>query len=121
MSIEAGAAPDWEQRYRAPVSFLPEWSPHAPDRCVYASNESGGFEVYVRPFGPVNSESTSNIRLSVDSGDYAQWRSDGRELYYLTLDGKIAALDVKTGATGPKVSSLMISMSWLTSTITVGS
>ena len=67
---------------------------------AYTSNESGGFEVYVRPFGPVNSESTSNIRLSVDSGDYAQWRSDGRELYYLTLDGKIAALDVKTGATG---------------------
>jgi len=53
-----------------------------------------------RPFGPVNSESTSNIRLSVDGGDYAQWRPDGRELYYLTLDGTIAALDVQTGGTG---------------------
>lgn len=31
----------WEQRFRALVSFLPEWSPWAPERTVYASNESG--------------------------------------------------------------------------------
>ena len=31
----------WEQRFRTPVSYLPEWSPVAPDRVVYASNESG--------------------------------------------------------------------------------
>ncbi len=36
----------WEQRFRAPVSFLPEWSPLAPDRAVYASNESGVWQVH---------------------------------------------------------------------------
>jgi dipeptidyl aminopeptidase/acylaminoacyl peptidase len=40
------AAARWEQRFRAPVSFLPEWSPFAPERAVYASNESGVWQVH---------------------------------------------------------------------------
>ena len=36
----------WEQRFRAPVTFLPTWSPEAPDRVVYASNESGIWQVH---------------------------------------------------------------------------
>ncbi len=36
----------WEQRFRAPVSFLPEWSPGAPSRAVYASNESGRWQLH---------------------------------------------------------------------------
>jgi dipeptidyl aminopeptidase/acylaminoacyl peptidase len=36
----------WERRLRAPISFLPEWSPSAPDRCVYASNEAGVWQLY---------------------------------------------------------------------------
>jgi dipeptidyl aminopeptidase/acylaminoacyl peptidase len=36
----------WERRLRAPISFLPEWSPYAPDRCVYASNEAGVWQLY---------------------------------------------------------------------------
>lgn len=39
-------APIWEQRFRAPVSFLPEWSPRAPSRIVYASNESGVWQLH---------------------------------------------------------------------------
>lgn len=45
MSTEA-ATTTWEQRFRTPVSFLPEWSPHAPERVVYASNESGVWQVH---------------------------------------------------------------------------
>ena len=40
------ATEPWEQRFRTPVSFLPEWSPLAPDRIVYASNESGVWQVH---------------------------------------------------------------------------
>jgi len=36
----------WERRFRAPLSFLPEWSPAAPDRVVYASNGSGVWQVH---------------------------------------------------------------------------
>ena len=45
MSVPARAE-GWERRFRAPVSFLPAWSPHAPDRCVYASSEAGVWQVY---------------------------------------------------------------------------
>jgi dipeptidyl aminopeptidase/acylaminoacyl peptidase len=36
----------WEARFRTPVSYLPEWSPVAPDHVVYASNESGSWQVH---------------------------------------------------------------------------
>jgi len=36
----------WERRFRAPLSFLPEWSPAAPDRVVYASNGPGVWQVH---------------------------------------------------------------------------
>lgn len=36
----------WELRFRAPSSRLPAWSPQAPDRCVYASNESGAWQLH---------------------------------------------------------------------------
>ncbi len=36
----------WEQRFRAPQTYLPEWSPAAPDRVVYTSNESGVWQVH---------------------------------------------------------------------------
>jgi dipeptidyl aminopeptidase/acylaminoacyl peptidase len=38
--------PAWEQRFRAPLTFLPTWSPAAPDRIVYASNESGVWQLH---------------------------------------------------------------------------
>ncbi len=36
----------WEQRFRVPLLFLPEWSAAAPDRCVYASNEAGIWQLF---------------------------------------------------------------------------
>ena len=38
--------PAWEQRFRTPVSFLPEWSPAAPRNAVYVSNESGIWQAH---------------------------------------------------------------------------
>ena len=38
--------PRWEQRFRAPLSYLPEWSPAAPGRAVYTSSESGSWQVH---------------------------------------------------------------------------
>src|SRR2546427_10392774 len=46
MSVVERAAAVWERRFRAPISFLPEWSPSAPDRCVYASNEVGVWQLH---------------------------------------------------------------------------
>jgi dienelactone hydrolase len=44
--VSDNLSPRWEQRFRAPVSYLPEWSPQAPDRVVYASNEPGIWQVH---------------------------------------------------------------------------
>jgi pimeloyl-ACP methyl ester carboxylesterase len=38
--------PTWQQRYRAPVVGFPTWSAHAPDRLVYASSESGIYQLH---------------------------------------------------------------------------
>ena len=37
--------PAWERRFRAPTVSLPTWSPLAPDRLVYATNEGGSWQV----------------------------------------------------------------------------
>jgi len=44
MAVEA--RPEWERRFRAPVTFFPEWSPHAPDRLVFVANESGMWQLH---------------------------------------------------------------------------
>jgi pimeloyl-ACP methyl ester carboxylesterase len=46
VSVAERVTAAWERRFRAPVSFLPAWSPHAPDRCAYASNEAGVWQLY---------------------------------------------------------------------------
>lgn len=38
--------PVWQQRFRAPIVGFPTWSRHAPDRLVYASSESGVYQLH---------------------------------------------------------------------------
>jgi dienelactone hydrolase len=40
------ADPLWERRFRAATQSFPHWSPAAPDRLVYTSDEEGSFQVY---------------------------------------------------------------------------
>ena len=63
---------------------------------AYASDESGTFEVYVRPF-PAASGQT---QISIAGGTQPEWRRDGKELFYISADGKLTAVPVTTdGAT----------------------
>jgi Tol biopolymer transport system component len=63
---------------------------------AYASDESGRFEVYVRPF-PVASGPT---QISIAGGTQPEWRRDGKELFYIAADGKLTAVPLTTdGAT----------------------
>jgi len=58
---------------------------------AYQSNESGRVEVYVRPFpGPGESQS-----ISTNGGAQARWRADGKELFYIALDGKLMAVPIR--------------------------
>ena len=96
---------------------------------AYTSNESGQFEIYVRPFfqgglpfaaqgqqvqpAPVsgNASGTSSgsstgggaggqWQVSTSGGINPRWRADGKELYYIAPDGKLMAASITaSGAT----------------------
>jgi pimeloyl-ACP methyl ester carboxylesterase len=82
MSVAARTMPAWERRFRAAVSFLPEWSPYAPDRCVYASSEAGVWQLYA--WEPSSGERRQVTESSVGvtdgtptlDGDGAVWFDD---------------------------------------------
>lgn len=57
---------------------------------AYHSNESGQHEVYVQPFRRAG----ERVPISKGGGVQARWRSDGRELFYVTLDGQLVAVPV---------------------------
>jgi serine/threonine protein kinase/WD40 repeat protein len=63
---------------------------------AYTADESGQSQVYVVPF-PGKS---GKWQVSSAGGSYPRWRGDGRELLYLTNDGKMmsVAVDTTTGA-----------------------
>ena len=71
----------------------------------YLSNESGRDEIYVRPFDPSSATGSSSAggtpvtgkwMVSKGGGRAALWRSDGKELFYLSTDGMTMAVDVST-------------------------
>ena len=59
---------------------------------AYASDESGRFEVYVRPFPAGGTASL----ISIAGGTQPEWRRDGRELFYVTPNGELIAVPVTT-------------------------
>jgi Tol biopolymer transport system component len=69
---------------------------------AYVSDESGGNEIYVRGFsqtsGGASSDDGGQWLISRGGGTQPRWRGDGKELYYLSADGKVMAVDV-TGST----------------------
>ena len=74
------------------AAFSPESSPDGPGWMAYSSAESGQNEVYLRPL----SRSGKRWQVSNSGGWLPHWRRDGRELYYLALDGTlmVVALDL---------------------------
>jgi len=61
---------------------------------AYTSNETGTQEVYVQTFP----QHTGKWQISTSNGMEPMWRRDGKELYYLTADDKLMAVDVNTAA-----------------------
>ena len=60
---------------------------------AYTSSESGSTEIFVQPF-PVSS---ARWQISTNGGVQARWRRDGKELFYLSTDRKLMAVEVKSG------------------------
>jgi hypothetical protein len=55
---------------------------------VYEANSTGRFEVYVRSVDG----GSDQWRISTDGGLGGQWASGGREILYVSLDGKVMAV-----------------------------
>ena len=62
---------------------------------AYQSDETGAMEVYVAPFPGRGGK----FLISSEGGRLPTWSPDGRQLFYLTLDNKLMAVDVSLGPT----------------------
>jgi Tol biopolymer transport system component len=59
---------------------------------AYNSNDRGTWQVYVAPFPPTG----RRWQVSAAGGVEGRWRGDGNELYYLSPNGRMMAVDVNT-------------------------
>lgn len=62
---------------------------------AYESNASGRSEVYVEPFGRTG----ERVRISSAGGRAPRWRGDGRELFFLDLEGRLSGASLEVGGT----------------------
>lgn len=60
---------------------------------AYQSDDTGRWEVYIQAFP----EPRGKIRISTAGGQYPQWSVGGRELFYVSLDNKLMAVNLKLG------------------------
>ena len=60
---------------------------------AYASSETGSMEIYVTPFPSAETK----WQVSTRGGEEPRWRRDGKELFYVSPDGKMMSVPVKTG------------------------
>jgi serine/threonine-protein kinase len=66
---------------------------------AYQSDESGRFEIYVRPFPALDA---GKWQVSTNGGTRPRWRRDGSELFYFnggTASGEIVAVPIDAGET----------------------
>ncbi len=62
---------------------------------AYISTETGRWEIYVAAFPSFSLKH----QVSKAGGAQPRWRGDGKELFYLSLDGKLMAVDIKATST----------------------
>ncbi len=74
--------------------FQPRFAPNGR-WIAYVSDESGQFDVYVRPYPQGN---TQPVKVSLAGGMQPEWRRDGKELFYVSADGKMMAVSVSTAS-----------------------
>jgi serine/threonine protein kinase len=62
---------------------------------AYQSNESGRVEIYVQPFSGREDKVSGKGQISTNGGAQVRWRPDGKELFYIALDGRLMAVSIR--------------------------
>jgi serine/threonine protein kinase len=89
----------WPERVAKPL-LQAKWTVRnaqfSPDGrwMAYASNETGSMEIYVSPFP----SGSGKWQVSNAGGEEPRWRHDGKELFYVSGEGKMMAVAVTVGA-----------------------
>jgi hypothetical protein len=76
----------------------PEFSPDGK-WLAYDSEESSRFEVSLIAFPPTG----KRWQVSTSGGVQPNWRGDGKEIYFLSLQGDVMAVDVSLKNDGPQL------------------
>jgi Tol biopolymer transport system component len=95
-AAERKAAPYFTSPYNITQGQFSPGRSNAPRWVAYTSNESGQNEIYVQSFP---TEVGKKFRISANGGVEPRWSRDGKELFYLSLELKLMAVEVKTAPT----------------------
>jgi Tol biopolymer transport system component len=74
----------------------PEGAGAPPRWIAYTSNETGQNEIYLQSFPPGGARP---VRISSNGGLSPRWRADGGELFFISRDDRVMAVDIKAGST----------------------
>jgi len=74
--------------YAGSARFAPAVVEGRPRWLAYTSSETGRYEIYVRSFP----DAAHMFQISNNGGVMPQWRRDGRELFYIDLNGTLTAV-----------------------------
>lgn len=82
--------------------FDQQYARFSPDTrwVAYTSDESGQNEIYIRSFP----KPLQKLRISTGGGAYPEWGPGGRELFYLSRDGKLMVVTLKMEGTSLEAS-----------------
>jgi Tol biopolymer transport system component len=95
---------DGDKRLLTPGDFNALHASFSPDGrwIAYAGDQTGRFEVYVRPV----EGGGAPVRLSADGGQFPLWRADGAEIFFQSPTDEIVSVDVRalarTGEAGAR-------------------
>ena len=98
-AVAEGAPPQEVPFFRTP--FDENFARFSPGGTwvAYQSDESGRYEIYVRPANADGTAGDGKWQVSTNGGIEARWSSRSNELFYIGSDNMMMAVDVKPGTT----------------------
>ena len=87
-----GPFAEWQGR------FSPESNPRW---VAYQSDETGRNEIHIASFP----DARRKLQVTAGGGTFPQWGPDGRELFYISGDGMLTVVSLRSGPDGPEPTS----------------